>query len=267
MVRDERDIRDLGLPVLGVEGVSFGEVDERNALWGVSLEVRRGEALAVAGVAGNGQTLLAEVITGHLAEYAGRVTIDGRDIAGLSSRDVARLGVAYVPENRQEVGLVAGESVALNLALRDYDRLPYSRGGWVNERAMRENAERLIGRYRIRTPSAETPVGRLSGGNQQRVIIARELSGRPRLIVVDNFTRGLDPLSTEQFKAELFAHRDQGAAVVWIAGDLSEALECDRIAVMQSGQVVGVLERAEASREAIGRLMTSRQGVEGLLGD
>src|SRR5205823_14685715 len=94
------------------------------------------------------------------------------------------------------------------------------------------------------------------GGNQQRVIIAREFAGQPRLIVVDNFTRGLDPRSTAQFQAELFAHRDRGAAAIWITGDLSEALECDRIAVMQGGRIVAVLPRAEASREALGRLMT-----------
>jgi simple sugar transport system ATP-binding protein len=169
---------------------------------------------------------------------------------------VARLGIAYVPENRKEVGLIMAQSVAVNLALRSYDRPPDSRGGWVDYRAIRADAERLIERSRIRTPSPDTPVGRLSGGNQQRVIIARELSGRPNLVVVDNFTRGLDPRSTAQFLDELFAHRDRGAAVVWITNDLGEALACDRIAVMQQGRIVGVVPRAEATREKVGLLMT-----------
>ena len=174
----------------------------------------------------------------------------------LDARQVARLGVAYIPENRREVGLVPSESVALNLALRGYDRPPFSQRGWLDQRAMRAEAQRLVERYGIRAPTLDTPVGQLSGGNQQRVIVARELSGQPKLIVADNFTRGLDPLSTQQFKAELFAHRDRGAAVVWLTGDLSEALECDRVAVLRGGRIVGLLAGGEASRQHVGRLMT-----------
>jgi simple sugar transport system ATP-binding protein len=217
--------------------------------------------VAIAGVAGNGQTLLAEAITGGLADYDGRIAIGGRDLRGLTRRQVARLGVGYVPENRTEVGLIPAQSVAINLALRAYDCPPYSRRGWVDRRAVRAEAERLIERYRIQTPSPDTPVGRLSGGNQQRVIVARELSGQPKLIVVDNFTRGLDPRSTRQFKGELFAQRDRGAAIVWITGDLGEALECDRIAVIQRGRIVGLLERAEATREALGLLMSGDEAI------
>jgi simple sugar transport system ATP-binding protein len=111
-------------------------------------------------------------------------------------------------------------------------------------------------RYGIQPVDPDIPVGRLSGGNQQRVIIAREFSGDPQLIVADNFTRGLDPRSTQQFTHELFVHRDRGAAVLWITGDLSEALLCDRVAVMNRGRVVAVLERAEATRERVGLLMS-----------
>jgi simple sugar transport system ATP-binding protein len=174
--------------------------------------------------------------------------------------------VAYIPEDRREVGLIRGQSVAINLALRHYNRAPFSKGGLVNHAAMRRQALQLIERYGIRPPSPDIPVGRLSGGNQQRVIIARELSGDPRLIVADNFTRGLDPRSTQQFTDELFAAaRERGAGVVWITGDLSEALLCDRVAVINRGRIVGVLDRTEATRERVGLLMSSGLGDDVLV--
>ena len=252
----------VGPARLEIEGLRAGDPRERGALVDVNLRVRGGELVAIAGVAGNGQTRLAEAVTGELADYQGRVALDGQDLRGLDARQVARLGVAYLPENRQEVGLIPSASVALNLVLRRYDQPPFSRGGWLDQRAIRAEADRLIERYAIRTPSPDTPVGQLSGGNQQRVIIARELSGQPRLIVADNVTRGLDPLSAQQLKGELLAHRARGAAALWITGDLSEALECDRVAVLRGGRLVGLLERGEASRESVGRLMTDQEAGE-----
>jgi simple sugar transport system ATP-binding protein len=228
----------------------------RLALNDVTLELRSGELMALAGVAGNGQSEFVETITGHMPGFGGTISIAGTDIRGLGPRGVQALGVAYVPENRREVGLIAGQSVSINLALRRYDRPPFSTRGWLDYGAMRRCAATLIERYGIQPADPDTPVARLSGGNQQRVIIAREFSGDPRLIVADNFTRGLDPRSTQQFTHELFAHRDRGAAVLWVTGDLSEALLCDRIAVMNRGQIVAVLERAEATRERVGLLMS-----------
>ena len=251
-----------GEVVLSVRGLSVDDPAARVSLRDVDLDVHAGEVVAVAGVAGNGQTQLAEAITGHVRAYGGQVSLGGRDLAGLGARRVAELGVAYIPEDRREVGLIPGQSVAVNLALRRLDRLPYSRGGLVDAAAIRRQALGLIERYGIRPPNPDLPAGRLSGGNQQRVIIARELSapaGRspPRLIVADNLTRGLDPRSTAQFTDELFAHRDRGAAVVWITSDLGEALRCDRVAVLRGGRLVAVLERAEATRERVGLLMSS----------
>jgi ABC-type uncharacterized transport system ATPase subunit len=248
--------------VLVVTGLSTGDPHLRDSLVDVNLTVRAGEVLGLAGVAGNGQTRLAEAISGNVPDYTGAILIGGRDIQGLSSREVARLGVGYIPENRKEVGLVLGESVAVNLALRRYDRAPFSTGGWLDRRAMTEQARALIEKYEILTPSTETPVGRLSGGNQQRVIVARELADDPRLIVADNFTRGLDPRSTSRFQQELFGRRDRGAAVIWITGDLAEALLCDRIAVMRQGRIVAVLDRADADAERIGLLMSGDDVAE-----
>jgi simple sugar transport system ATP-binding protein len=207
-------------------------------------------------VAGNGQTELAEAVTGNRRDYEGAVSFGGRDVRGLGPRSLSRLGLAYVPENRRDVGLIGGQSVALNLVLRTYDREPFSHHGWLDRPAVRRHALDLIERYGIRPANPDMPAGRLSGGNQQRVIIAREFAGRPRLIVADNFTRGLDPRSAQQFTAELFAHRDRGAAVLWLTGDLAEALLCDRIAVMNRGRLVAVLPRGEATRESIGLLMS-----------
>jgi simple sugar transport system ATP-binding protein len=247
-----------GQVVLDVRELTIRDPAQRVSPTDVSLAVRGGEVVAIAGVAGNGQAQLAEAITGHVSGYAGQIRVGGRDIRGLSPRAVAELGVGYVPENRQEVGLIPGQSVAVNLALRRYARPPFSRHGWVDHAAIRRSALELIERYGIRPADPDLPAGRLSGGNQQRVIVAREFSatGSPRLLVVDNFTRGLDPRSTQQFIHELFRHRDRGAAVVWITGDLGEALECDRVAVMNRGRLVAMLDRAEASRERLGLLMS-----------
>ncbi|NDF09472.1 MAG: ABC transporter ATP-binding protein, partial [Proteobacteria bacterium] len=217
--------------VLKLDRVSVTDPSQPVNLTDATLSVRSGEVLAVAGVAGNGQTQLAEAITGLVKTASGRIQIGVRDLRGLSVRQISDLGVAYVPEDRREVGLVLSQTVATNLALRRYDRRPLNRFGFVDRGRIRRDAIELIDRYGIRPADPDVVVGRLSGGNQQRVIIAREFAGAPRLIIVDNFTRGLDPRSTLQFTDELFAHRDRGAAVIWITSDLSEALECDRIAV------------------------------------
>jgi general nucleoside transport system ATP-binding protein len=242
--------------VLSIEGLSIDEPRLQHRLHDIGLELREGELMALAGVAGNGQTELAEAITGHITSYDGTIRIAGRDIRGLGPRAVNRLGVAYVPENRREVGLVGGQSVAINLALRRYDRPPFSHSGWLDRPAIRRAALELMQRYGIQPPDPDVPVARLSGGNQQRVIVARELSGNPRLIVADNFSRGLDPRSSQQAVQALSGHRDRGAAVLWITGDLSDVILCDRIAVMNRGRIVAVLDRASASRQRIGLLMS-----------
>ena len=242
--------------VLKLDRVSVTDPSQPVNLTDATLSVRSGEVLAVAGVAGNGQTQLAEAITGLVKTSSGRIQIGVRDLRGLSVRQITDLGVAYVPEDRREVGLVLSQTVATNLALRRYDRRPLNRFGFVDRGRIRRDAIALIDRYGIRPADPDVVVGRLSGGNQQRVIVAREFAGAPRLIIVDNFTRGLDPRSTLQFTDELFAHRDRGAAVIWITSDLSEALECDRIAVVNRGRIAAVLDRDDATRERVGLLMS-----------
>ncbi len=242
--------------VLRLDRVSVSDPSQPVNLTDATLSVRSGEVLAVAGVAGNGQSQLAEAIAGLIKTSSGRIQMGVRDLRGVSVREIADLGVAYVPEDRREVGLVLSQTVATNLALRRYDRRPLSRFGFVDRGRIRRDAIDLIERYGIRPADPDVVVGRLSGGNQQRVIIAREFAGAPKLIIVDTFTRGLDPRSTRQFIDELFAHRDRGAAVIWITSDLSEALECDRIAVLNRGRVASVLNRDDATRERVGLLMS-----------
>ena len=248
---------------LRLDRVTVIDPSQPVSLTDASLAVRAGEVMAIAGVAGNGQAHLAEVIAGLVPVASGSVHVGVRNLRNLTPRRVADLGVAYVPEDRREVGLVLGQSIATNLALRRFDRRPLARFGIVDRRRMRRDAVELIARYGIRPPDPDIPAGRLSGGNQQRVIIAREFAGQPRVIVVDNFTRGLDPRSTRQFIEELWVHRDRGAAVVWITSDLGEALECDRVAVMNRGRIVAVLDRAEATRERVGMLMSEGIAVGG----
>jgi simple sugar transport system ATP-binding protein len=244
-----------GEPVLEVSGLRFGDTGYRDCLDGVDLTIRSGEVVGLAGVAGNGQQHLAEALTGHRPGAEGRIRLGGTQILGRTPRAVADLGVAYIPEDRKTVGLVMSQSVAVNLALRRIDRAPFSRLGVTDWAAIRASAQEQIARYDIRPSNPDLPVARLSGGNQQRVVVARELEGSPRLIVADNLTRGLDPPSTELFRRVLFDQRDRGAGVLWITGDLSEALACDSVAVMKRGRIVGVLPRETASREAVGRMM------------
>jgi simple sugar transport system ATP-binding protein len=242
--------------ILRLDRASVEDPTQAVNLTDASLEVRAGEVLGVAGIAGNGQAHLAGVIAGLVQLTSGSVHVGVRNLRGLTPRQVADLGVAYVPEDRREVGLVLDQSVAVNLALRRFDRPPLAKLGFIDRGQMRRDAVQLIARYGIRPPDPDVPAGQLSGGNQQRVVVARELSGQPRVIVVDNFTRGLDPRSTRQCIDEVWMHRDRGAAVIWITSDLSEALECDRVAVMNRGRIVAVLDRGEATRERVGLLMS-----------
>ncbi|MCC7103889.1 MAG: ABC transporter ATP-binding protein [Chloroflexi bacterium] len=244
-----------GGPLLEVSGLRFGQAGYRDCLDGVDLTIRSGEAIGLAGVAGNGQQHLAEALTGHRPGAEGRILLGGTDIRGLSSRAVADLGVAYIPEDRKTVGLVMSQSIAVNLALRRIDRPPFSRRGVTDWTAVRAAAREQIERYGIRPSNPDLPVASLSGGNQQRVVVARELEGSPRLIVADELTRGLDPTSAGQFRRVLFDQRARGAGVLWITSDLSEALACDAVAVMKRGRIVGILPRETATREAVGRMM------------
>lgn len=226
------------------------------AVKGVTLDVRAGEIVAVAGVQGNGQTELVEAIVGLRGVDSGEILVGGESVTSASPRQVSDLGVAHVPEDRMRDGLIAYMTVAENFILDTYHREPYSRRGTLDRVAIRERAEAAVRDYDVRTPSIDTYAGALSGGNQQKVVVAREFSRPVRLVIAAQPTRGLDVGSIEYIHRRMVEQRDQGAAVVVISTELDEVLAVgDRIAVMLGGRVVGLLEGDEATYERVGMLM------------
>jgi len=230
------------------------------ALRGVSFTVQRGEIVGVAGVAGNGQREQVEVITGLRRATRGRVWVLGQDVTNGNARAVLEAGVAHIPEERLRAGIVGAMSVAENLVLRRYRYAPFSRGPLLNPSAIAGFAQRMIAAYSIATPSPRLPARALSGGNIQRLILARELSGEPALVVAAHPTSGLDISATEQIHMLLLRRREEGAGILLVSEDLDEVLTLsDRIVVMFGGEVMGIVPAAEADRERIGLLMTGQR--------
>src|SRR6187402_350268 len=229
--------------VLSVEALVVKDDRGSEVVHGIDLEVRAGEILGIAGVAGNGQDELVEALVGLRKPAGGRVTLDGKDITGHGSRDVYGAGVAYVPADRHRFGLVLPFSIADNLVLTSYYRPPYARGILRNDAAIRATAEERIKEFDVRTPSADVRAATLSGGNQQKVVIAREFARDLRLLVLDQPTRGLDVGSIEFIHKQAIVKRDAGTAILLISAELDEVLELsDRVAVIYGGRIVGVFD-------------------------
>ncbi len=244
-----------GDAVLSVRGLRVYDDRGQAAVDGVDLEVRAGEVLGIAGVQGNGQTELVEAIMGLRPVAAGEVELAGENIAARSTRDTLRAGVGYIPEDRTVDGLVSDFTVAENLVLDGYDRAPYAAGLALRPAAIAQAAKDLIGEFDIRTSSEETPVGTLSGGNQQKVIVARELGRDLRMVVAAQPTRGVDVGSTEFIHERVIRERDEGAGILLVSSELDEVLGlADRVAVMYRGRILATLP-AGASREQVGLLM------------
>jgi len=242
--------------VLQLDGVWTAGDRGGSAVKDVSLRVRGGEIVAVAGVAGNGQRELAETVAGIRAPTEGAIRIDGRALRAGDPRAGIAARIAYVPEDRLGTGLAPSVSIAWNLALKSYRGPSASHGPLLRLRRIRERAVELIRRYRIAAPGPTAPVRLLSGGNLQKVVLAREFSGQPRLVVAASPTRGLDVGAIETVHAYLRDAASEGVAVLLISEDLDEILAlADRIAVMYEGAILGETTRAEASVEEIGLLM------------
>ncbi len=234
------------------------------ALDGVSLDVRAGEIVGVAGVQGNGQTELVEVITGLRRADGGSVAINGADMTNANPRRVTQEGHScHVPEDRHEFGMVAAYSVADNMVLNTYNLPPFAKGLTIQDRAIVEHAEALIKEYDVRTPGPQTPGGSLSGGNQQKMVVAREFSRDLKLLVAAQPTRGIDVGSIEFIHNQIVSQRDEGVAVLLVSSELDEIMALsDRIAVMYEGEIIGIVPRAEATREGLGLLMAGvREGA------
>jgi simple sugar transport system ATP-binding protein len=240
---------------LGVQGLTVAGEQGKPAVDGVSFEVRAGEILGVAGVQGNGQTELCEALLGLLPAVRGSVRLDGRDLTRATPRQRLRAGIGYIPEDRQEDGLVAGFSVADNLILDVYNEPPYASRIALDLGTIRATAAERVADFDIRTTSTATQAGTLSGGNQQKVILAREIGRDIKLLVASQPTRGLDVGSIEFVHRRIVEERDQGVAVLIISSELDEIYALsDRIAVMYEGKITGFRD-PDVPAEELGMLM------------
>jgi simple sugar transport system ATP-binding protein len=254
--------REAGEVMLSVDNLQVVDPDGRAVVDGVSFVVRAGEIVGIAGVQGNGQTELVDAITGLRAAASGTISVAGDDVTGDDPRERHAKGMAHIPEDRQRQGLVGALSVAENLVLTRYHDPEFRRGLTVDWGTAHDVAERLIGEYDIRTPSADVGVGTLSGGNQQKVIVARELSRDLKVSVASQPTRGVDVGSIEYIHSRIVEERDAGTAVLIVSTELDEVMALsDRLLVMYRGTIVADLDPKQVSAMDVGLYMAgSRPG-------
>jgi general nucleoside transport system ATP-binding protein len=252
-----------GAVALHVSGLTVRDAEGRALVEGLDLDVHRGEIVAIAGVEGNGQTPFVNAVTGLADGFEGTIEIDGASIAGRSRKEVLRSGVGHVPEDRGTEGLVSDFTVAENLVLDQWDAPPFARRGALDFGAIAEHARREVADFDVRTPSIDTPVGNLSGGNQQKVVVAREFHRPLALLVAAQPTRGVDVGSIEHIHASLVDKRDEGSGVLIVSSELDEVLAlADRVAVMFRGRLVGPFPAGTYSKEAIGLMMAGADPTE-----
>jgi simple sugar transport system ATP-binding protein len=253
---------EVGAVRLAIDGLRVDGDRGTEAVKECGLEVRAGEIVGIAGVSGNGQRELAEAVVGLRSVTAGRVAIDGVDVTGMHPSRVRAAGLAYVPEERMRDGVVAEFSVAENLILVDHGRPPFCRRGLLRLGAIADHCRDLVERFMVKTPTLDTPAGNLSGGNIQKLILARELSSEPGVLLASQPTRGVDIGAAEYIHRRLIEERGRGAAVLVISEDLDEVLALsDRIAVMSEGRILAVMDRDEATIQRIGLLMAGSEAV------
>ena len=251
----EKGAPKLGSPTFKISGLSAWNHAGTQVLDDINLEIREGEILVIAGVQGNGQTELTEAIIGMHGRTAGSIELDGQQLIGKSVKQVLDLGVGFVPEDRTEDGLVAEFTIAENLMLDRSDRKPFAKGLSLQLAYLKKFAQEKLQQFDIRSQGIESKASQLSGGNQQKVVLARELSRELRLLVASQPTRGLDVGSIEFVHEQIVATRDSGIPVLIVATELDEATQLgDRIAVMYKGKVVGVVP-ATTSRSVLGQMM------------
>ena len=233
-------------------------------LRGISLDVRGGEIMSLAGVSGNGQRELAQCLAGLRKFTAGRVELDGQDVTNATPLEHLAAGQAYIPEERMRDGSIRDFSVLENIFLHDHSAARFTHGVFLDFSAMAVHAAELVRRFNVKTPTLKTPLKNLSGGNIQKLILARELSRRPKVLVAAQPTRGVDIGATEFIHEQLLEQRASGTAILLISEDLDEILALsDRIAVIYEGQIMGVCERGAATSEALGLLMAGVADVQG----
>jgi general nucleoside transport system ATP-binding protein len=262
LLRVDRKPAQPGPVTFKVENLTATSDRGVEALRGVSFELREGEILGIAGVEGNGQSELVEVLAGMRRATGGRVLLGDRDVTAADAREEREVGVGHIPEDRRAVGLVLHYTVAENLVLGRQRSAAFSwRGLVLRLGAIIDWARRLVKEFDIRTPSIETQAHALSGGNQQKIIVAREMGVRPRVLLASQPTRGVDIGAIEFIHRRLVAQRDEGTAVLLVSAELEEIISLsDRIAVLYEGRIVSI-EPANTPEERLGLLMTGGGGA------
>ncbi|MBV9273607.1 MAG: ABC transporter ATP-binding protein [Verrucomicrobia bacterium] len=254
-----------GAEVLVMRGVGMRDSSGRERLHDIDLSLREGEIVALAGVDGNGQTDLVDVLAGLKYPTRGTITVSGRDLTRATITDRLANGVAYIPVDRATTSLVPGMTIEENLGLRDFDQPPFRRGFWLNHRAFRKQAEARISEFRIAASGPDAPVQTLSGGNQQKVVIAREIGRNPKVLIAFQATWGLDPGATRFVVDQIMALRSHGGAVLYISSELDEVLMLgDRIGVIADGCLLGLAPRNQVDITKIGLMMAGHRELSGL---
>ena len=245
-----------GEDILKVEHLTVLNDKGLKAVRGLSLNVRKGEILGIAGVSGNGQRELIEAINGLRPVVDGTVVFDGVDVTNAHPRKIIEQGVGYIPEDRMKVGLATGLPITENLLLKNQRSSQFNRGWFLNYPSVKATTETLVRDFDVRTPSIHIPVGRLSGGNIQKIILAREISRNPKLLIASQPTRGLDVGAIEYVQTTLLEQKRQGKAVLLISENLDETLNLsDRIAVIYEGEIVKIVNAKDTDRREIGLMM------------
>lgn len=241
---------------LKLENISCDSDRGTQGLCEVDLEVHSGEILGLAGVSGNGQRELAEVMAGLRKPSSGRIFLEGEDVTGLDAGTLTERMLSYIPEERMRDGMISNFSVAENMILREHKQPIFSKSGFLKLKDISEHTDQLINQFQVKTPSHKTLAKSLSGGNIQKIVLARELSRKPRAIIAAQPTRGLDIGAAEYVREQLLKQRKDGTAVLLISEDLDEIFALsDRIAVIYEGRIMDILDRDEATRENVGLLM------------
>jgi simple sugar transport system ATP-binding protein len=256
VLRVEKQVAQPGDVVLQVDDLKVNDDRGQLAVDGVSLQVRAGEIVGVAGVEGNGQRELVEAITGLRHASSGAMAIAGKPLTNNSTRQIAENGVGHIPEDREKHGIIAAYSLAENSVLNRYHRTPFSSRGIMHREVIYEHAQSVVEEFDVRTPSVTVAASSLSGGNKQKLIVGREFSENIKLLVAAQPTRGIDIGAIEFIHRRIVEQRDKGAAVLLVSAELDEILSlADRVAVLYDGKLVDVLDANVATRERVGLLM------------
>jgi simple sugar transport system ATP-binding protein len=256
--------REKGKSILSVQNIDVYAEQGRKALEQLSLEVHQGEIVGIAGVAGNGQKELAEVLSGLLPWKRGRIVFNGKELKNASVRHAIESGISHVPENRMKSGLAGSLGIVDNLLFKSYRTKERSWLGFLRIGANKQWSQELVEQFDVKTPDLDTPVRQLSGGNQQKLLFAREINRQPLLMIAVHPTQGLDVGATEGVHKLLANLRDSGKSVLLISEDLDEVMQLsDRVLVIYNGSIIGEMSREEADRERIGQFMAGlREGGE-----